>query len=126
VDGKGIAAVPFAAHAGAAVAVAAGAAVAGAAVAGAAVAGAGACVAGAAVAAGAQPASSILATITILTRTNIIRFITLSSTILSLGCKNTELGKTALDFCCEHLLSLYKSKYVNLIIQHKLGLLLIR
>jgi hypothetical protein len=79
-DGKGTAAVPFAAQAGAEVAVAAGAAVAGAAVAG-----AGACVAGAAVAgavaAGAQPASNILATITTLTRTNIIRFIALSSTI---------------------------------------------
>jgi len=90
-DGKGIAAVPFAAQAGAAVA---GAAVAGAAVAGAGawVAGAGACVAGTAVAAGAQPASSMLAIITILTSTNIVRFITLSSTILSLVCENIELG----------------------------------
>jgi len=87
-DGKGIAAVPFAAQAGAAVAVGAGAAVAGAAVAG-----AGACVAGAAVAAGAQPASSMLPTITRLTKTTIIRFITLSSTIiLSLVCENKKLG----------------------------------
>jgi hypothetical protein len=93
-DGKGTAAVPLEAQAGAAVAATvagAGACVAGA---GACVAGAGACVAGAvvAVAAGAQPAKSMLATITRLTRTNIIRFITLSSTFLSLVCENEMLG----------------------------------
>jgi hypothetical protein len=89
-EGKGTAAVPLAAQVGAEVAAAvAGAEVAGA---GACVAGAGAWVAGAEVAAGAQPANNILPTITILTRTNIIRFITLSSTVSSLGCENDRIG----------------------------------